>query len=345
MSKIGAKSVFILVLCLSVFSLGWRFAGNLKYLPKDVRVDQPLFSPDASYSENRVTVRSVVEDQGLDSAYQAYKEAVVREPLDTQHQIGHILGELVYDQLGLAGVGECDASFSYGCYHAFFLSAISDHGLEVIEDLGQECMDVFGPPPSSLGCEHGVGHGLGELLGPDKVREQLDHCQELMWDGAYFGCQSGVIMEYNFPTIITADEVITNLRPLEEGQQFSPCESLPEAYRKSCYYETPQWWFSHQVSFEQAENWCLSLASPYQEDCMRGMPYGLYPHIGFDAEAIYTNCLGLSSERSQMLCVAGLAWTLYVNPETQPTAFEECSRLPEYQVQECLAWSDMIGIQ
>jgi hypothetical protein len=267
------------------------------------------------------------------------------EDFQQQHQIAHIFGELVYDNQGLGGISVCDAQFSYGCVHAFFGQAISEHGLAVVSELGQVCEDFFGSAEASLGCSHGIGHGIGEYLGPEKLQPQLDLCDQLGWEKPYLGCSGGVFMEYNFPT--RTDGLFTSaIRTFNSGDPTYPCNQISNKHKPSCYLEIAHYWDSvRPKEYQQMVEWCDQAESSFlREDCVRGVGKMMLFRNDFDIEHSVSLCQSLETQNQQTLCLAGLSWSVFSQPELQEKAVSICEAVPLSELDFCHSKADLLGI-
>src|SRR3989338_2641211 len=151
-----------------------------------------------------------IDSIGTARAYGEFKEAYEAQDSKFQHLAAHVMGSLLYEKEGLAGLGICDATFAFGCYHSFFGSAVSKEGIGAIKDFDRICMEKFGP--WGTGCPHGIGHGILEYMGHEKLDEALAACAHTTQKHPLLGCTSGVFMEYNFPVLIGKEEASSQVR-------------------------------------------------------------------------------------------------------------------------------------
>ncbi len=182
-----------------------------------------------------------MDEVGAREAYKEFKSAYASEPFDSQHAVAHVIGDLLYEHEGLQGIGICDEAFAFGCYHSFFAKVFADFGEEMIDDLDAECIKMFGKD-NMTGCEHGIGHGILEYMGHANLTRTLEACTRTAQPSPFFGCTSGVFMEFNNPTIWDGGRVYTETRKLDKMKPYEPCESIPDNFRESCYFEISLWW-------------------------------------------------------------------------------------------------------
>src|SRR5690606_16267651 len=103
---------------------------------------------------NRQRWENLIDEQGAEEAYAIFvEEGNALSSIYNQHANAHIMGELLFDKLGIKGVTICDKSFSFGCYHSFFAKAIAKEGTQIITQLDKICSQTYGD--KALGCSHG----------------------------------------------------------------------------------------------------------------------------------------------------------------------------------------------
>lgn len=177
--------------------------------------------------EIRVTMEKNIEDMGGREAYQTFKQQYENVPFDAQHSASHLFGESLFHSLGLPGISVCDSDFSFGCYHGFFTKAVSEQGLVVVSDLDVACTAVTDAQSISA-CQHGIGHGILEYVGPLHLSRALEACTNTHQSNPLVGCTSGVFMEYNVPLSVSENGVFsTTARPLENpNEPYHPCTEV-----------------------------------------------------------------------------------------------------------------------
>ncbi len=182
----------------------------------------------------RNQIASLISQKGGERAFLELKSAVGGEEIPQQHLLAHIFGEELFEKEGVEGIGVCDETFTFGCYHGFFTAAVGQEGAGIVSELDKKCIELFGE--MGLGCPHGIGHGLGEYYGGDRLSEQLAVCDTLTWQGRLFGCRGGVFMEHNFPTVVGAEDAEATVRALEGTNYFSPCDSVSQNAKSTFYF-------------------------------------------------------------------------------------------------------------
>jgi hypothetical protein len=285
---------------------------------------------------------SRIRAAGSAKAYEEFKRAYAGN-LDRQHAAAHIFGSLLYKKEGIAGLVVCDATFSFGCYHSFFASAISEQGIATLSKLDAICIQKFGPLGS--GCQHGIGHGILEYMGHDKLLEGLTACKDTTKFNPLFGCVSGVFMEYYFPTLITPTSSVVSYRAIDAAHPYAPCPSLPGEFRRSCYYELTALW-SHRFDARQTGAWCGKLKDMNeQRDCFKGIGFASAPAGQYDIASAIAVCAAMPGEHGMLWCRAGATWSFSVIPEQKNRSSALCDDLAEPLKQRCVSESNLVNQQ
>lgn len=289
---------------------------------------------------NAIALRSEFKKEihtlGGGGAYALVKKRYEHASVDIQHNIAHIFGETAYNVLGTEGIRACDASFAFGCYHGFFNVAVASEGSAILPALDYACGLVTEGDPSA--CRHGLGHGILEYLGNEKLEEALALCGETTQPNPITGCTSGVFMQFNIPITYTDDgQFYSTPRNLNRESPFEPCDALPAQFQESCYHELPQWWaqvYGRDYGF--IGSLCASVTSEdLSKVCFLGIGKIVAPSFAYDSHDTYEACELITDERGAYLCRAAAAWNIaldgggfedaaYVCGETIPAFQFEC---------------------
>ncbi|MBI3577176.1 hypothetical protein HY086_04020 [Candidatus Gottesmanbacteria bacterium] len=292
----------------------------------------------------RKEIDARIKKHGAPVAYKELVAQISKEPSSKKHTPMHVFGEVLYSVVGISGIGICDASFGFGCFHGLFGKAVAGGGVGIIDALDKACIATFGP--QGLGCPHGIGHGLGEYFGPTKLLEQLATCATLSWKGTYHGCQSGVFMEYDYPTVVGEDSATTSTRQYKEADSFSPCFSVPKKFQQACFFELPAWWWdtlSHDV--KKMGTLCDQIQEiGLRESCFLGIGAGFVPRIDYVLPATIATCHLMPNTTSETLCRAGAGWAFFANPVYRPQAQSVCGGLSIKNESVCISRYQRISI-
>ncbi len=278
------------------------------------------------------------------TTYEYLKRFFSTYDISIQHQSAHVFGEVLFEQMGTAGIRVCDSDFAFGCFHSLFGKAIAALGIGVVSQLEQGCIEAYGP--GGLGCVHGIGHGLGEYFGQQNIKKQLEICSKLSWKGTLFGCSDGVFMEYHFPSDVQAAQITTGVMPVAPGDEYDPCVTAGSLYERSCYFSLPTWWVDALKKDEVRMN---ALCGGLSDDdskrfCFLGVGYAIAPVLDYDTQETQRRCDHMTGDDNQLLCRAGAAFAFFVNEQERPRASGMCEGLGE-RVSECVQTSQLLLLQ
>lgn len=242
-----------------------------------------------------------------------------------RHTVAHMFGELLYDKEGSGGIINCDAAFSYGCYHAFFGQVLAGEGLDAVFELDKACAEKFGPQDS--GCQHGIGHGLLQYLGYDNLTDALEACKSLPERGR--SCYEGVFMENNFRTDIEGVEADENIRTINQQNVYAPCTTMGEEYKDACYYELPRWWERvYESDFLKLGQLCGGvIESVGRENCFRGIGAVAVLASDHNLEETKSKCSLMPTSEGRNYCLVEASWAFYSIDEYAHLATKVCEAL------------------
>ncbi len=256
-----------------------------------------------------------IGDIGGKKAYAQFAQDVADLSPAKQHEGAHAFGAALFSIEDTDGLSVCDARFSYGCFHEFLGRAIASHGLAIVKELNQGCVDSLVESP--LSCQHGIGHGIIAFLGYDDtaLRKSLDECKALPYNDPIGGCYGGVFMEYNMQTMLGTEARIR--QPSTPQEMYEPCASLPEAFKSSCVFWQPQWWHSgvfqgeatDEVFAKLGEN-CRGMTrgdASLVRTCFEGIGNIVPPAAGFDGKRAAELCDATSPHAIERLYCRSLA--------------------------------------
>ncbi len=288
----------------------------------------PYKSGDPSY--NRVYWEGVVSSQGEVRAYELFKQKNSTEPEVRQHFAAHVMGMVLFETRGTAGLAVCDASFGFGCYHGHFSSAVAEGGIERVQDLDAVCNEKYGI--LGTGCRHGIGHGILEYVGYDRIEVALSLCgTETQQVVPLLGCTSGVFMEYLSP--LTGE--VPRPRSLDLGNPYEPCTQIDKQFKDSCYYELGQWFHRTQPNSVML---CGDLQGEPRARCFLGFGSDSARLIQ-DTDALVQICRSLlpQDERS---CRAGAMWGLF-SAQHMVEARALCAYADSTEKDACVSEADL----
>ena len=331
--------IFLLLAVVVGFGIFFSFFIDIKK-----NTDPLNIIPEFDSAKERAGWSKRMNEIGVEQTYAEFKEENASRHFSIQHFAAHIMGELLYDKKGIKGLTVCDSAFAFGCYHSFFGRALSEQGMEVISDLNNACLEKYGP--LGTGCLHGIGHGLVEYIGHNKLVAALNACTMTTQVNPLFGCTSGAFMEYNNPIIITAENIYSDERKLDKSNPHEPCNTIvPEKFRKSCYFEIGLWW--KQVfgeDYAKLGKLCQEIINmDYQESCYLGIGTVIAPSSDFDVKESINMCKKMPDDTAELTCRAGASWIFFAVPEQRSLAPAVCEGLEENDKNRCLLKANLIG--
>jgi hypothetical protein len=304
----------------------------------------PAYSGDNGAPENFTTVPEDVEEWiaimnefGGERAYQLFAEKHGHKNINVTHDLAHSFGEALYKTQGIDGVTVCDSNYAFGCYHSFFGWALIENGIDIISELDEACIAVYGE--KGLGCQHGIGHGVMVEVGPDELTQALEACSTLNWQGPVGGCSSGVFMEYNHSTMGT--NVSRSYSP--EAAHY-PCTEIDARFQPACYFEQAAWWIQQPgLDFESVGTLCAEVPDDMnREMCYRGTGNVASGASGFDIEFVINACGSMATTEGINMCTEGAVWLFTGEQDVKDSWPKLCEPLDPEGKQQCLRNIDFI---
>lgn len=262
----------------------------------------------ADIKKIRNSIGKDIRQKGAEGAYEELKSRYgINQPHASviPHLAAHLFGELLYKHREMEGLGVCDASFTYGCFHGLFNAVIAEKGIGSINELFKIC--------PSLPCQHGLGHGLGEYYGPENIETSLNACVNMGAPSIPFGCVGGVMMEYNFPSmfdfISSSADVIRKFNP---ESPYAPCERVHADFRRACYLRLTEWWeVVMEKDYVRMGELCgLVGEEEYRNSCFMGIGAALITTNGFNVEQSRQSCGLIPSDQGKRDCLVGASFIL-----------------------------------
>lgn len=294
-----------------------------------------------SYSEESASEigywKNLIETKGGPAAYADFKKEYSGKKFKEQHLTAHVIGAQLYENEGIDGLSVCDHSFAFGCYHGFFGRAVADKGAPIVPILAQACKQKFGD--SSTGCEHGIGHGVMEHLGPEGLLEGLTLCKLTDQKNLLFGCTGGLFMEYNTPIDFIGGAHVT-VRPMDPDNVLAPCNTLvPQEFRASCYFEIALWWkYVFGAEYEKIGNACaLADTRDERSACWKGWGTVVAEESEYDVARAASICALIDDADGAGFCKLGAAMRFFGTQTEISAGRAICEQLGGPFRAECLS--------
>lgn len=281
--------------CILIFIISIIY---VKSSSKEPSITPPSLSKKTNLFLEKAVWKQYMQQVGPKKAYADFIRIYKPSSPSLQHEMIHIIGGLIYEIAGIEGIGICDDTYVFGCYHGFLGNAIKQGGISKIHALNSACSTATSPG----GCRHGLGHGLLAYLGTEELPKALEFCDTLTWQQPIGGCKGGVYMEYNFNNISHTTE---HVRPLN-SQPYSPCSELPSVYQYSCFYWLPDWWDNvYKGNYKEMGGLCQNLEEKNRKICFQGVGGVAARSSAFDLQKTVAKCNTMPSHNTQALCKKG----------------------------------------
>ena len=327
-SKILSAVVLLFLICFLVSS--WYFFFKT---PKKIQ-DAPQIEASAqTLRQAKSDWQQRIVEIGPEKAYTEFLAKASTLPLGTHNQ-AHAFGEALYAVEGLSGLRYCDSSFEFGCYHSFFGIAVAQEGIGVLSKFDEACKSAY--PQMYMPCQHGIGHGVLVYTDYTNLVDALKLC-ETVSTLPTGGCSSGVFMENNFHTMDASADT-AHLRTAGDNL-YAPCDTLPERFQASCYFEQVQWWQNvFNNDFEHIGKLCaaLSSSSAAYVACYSGIGNYVATFVDHQYQGIINLCSTMPNKQTEAYCHEGASWLLLSKEETKDSAHTLCSVLQEPYKTTCL---------
>lgn len=260
----------------------------------------------AQITAKRRTWKARIAAIGAERAYAEFKVQYADHDFRAQHNLSHLWGGLLYETVQMDGITVCDPAFGdFGCEHGFTAAAISDRGLSAVEAVNAACREALEINTLIVSCQHGIGHGILEYLGRDRLLDALEACPPPHGGDPFAGCAVGVFMEYNVPSGLAADTPPPAIREFNPANPYAPCLELPEQFRPPCLHQLPQWWdkiFKHD--YNKIAMLCTGAPDILlRRACARGMGNVAGPASGYNVSATLEKCRSLLDHADRVLCI------------------------------------------
>ncbi|NBV77818.1 hypothetical protein EBR66_06660 [bacterium] len=200
----------------------------------------------ASFETISEELESIAKKKGAVYAYEVLKRVPLPPGTDL-HLLGHVVGNVLYQQKGPAGMTFCTQDFRNACSHSIVVSAFQEKGDAALPEIREACKKAPGGSGAYLMCYHGLGHGILAYADYD-LPKTIALCKKTgtaaFHDGEYHQCVGGAIMEL-MGTGGHAAKKLDEARKRYLTKPLAPCfESfMPREVRSSCLiYLTPQIW-------------------------------------------------------------------------------------------------------
>ena len=152
-----------------------------------------LAGKNMTFDELSSYFKKLAQEKGAEYAFDVLRIATL--PPDTDlHLLGHVVGDELYKQKGLAGITVCTNDFRNACSHSIVIGLLLDKGEGALPAIARACRQAPGGSGAYTMCFHGLGHGVLAYAGYDLARA-IGLCGKTGTQGEAPQCIGGTIME------------------------------------------------------------------------------------------------------------------------------------------------------
>ena len=288
-----------------------------------------------SYQKQIEIIEQVSNDdprEGWEYLKQAF--VVKGQVVGGAHELSHIVGNTLYQQKGISGIGVCDPTFAYGCYHGVTEEFLIAEGVSKVREAMEQCRKIFPVRESGnllpyYSCIHGFGHGLLSWEGLDRGKA-LEDCDQLDRQERQY-CYDGVFMEYSFSAPLSS---------FSKTEPWKICTDLDEKYHGNCARYQPTLFIEKfHVDIPTSARLCLEAPTEtLQGFCIDAVGFALAHTFQNNIDAIRHTCENISLATYHYRCITAAAGELIFQQYKgwEENALELCSTLPEPWKEQCL---------
>ncbi|TSC66512.1 MAG: Uncharacterized protein CEO21_164 [Microgenomates group bacterium Gr01-1014_80] len=237
---------------------------------------------DMSFDQLKKYFTSLANQKGAKAAYEVLKKANLPPNTDL-HLLGHVVGNVLYKQLGSDGIKICTEDFRNACSHSIVVGLFTDKGEEALNEIKKACQKAPGGTGAYTMCFHGLGHGILAYTSYD-LPKAIGICQKTDGQAEIAQCISGTIME-----IISGgdhDKALWGKKRQEylfADNPFYPCSAdfMPELGKPLCYnYLTPYLWeavggsVNNPTESDFSKSFAQCLKIPPKDEQYKGSCFG-----------------------------------------------------------------------
>ncbi len=281
---VRAHPWIVVLLVLVCVTAAWLYTTALQESSYP-EVEELAAGKELSFQEYSTYFRKLSEDKGAPYAYEILLRAEFPVGIDV-HLLGHVIGDMLYKQQGIAGINVCTQDFRNACSHSVVIGILNDHGEGVLPEIAATCKEAPGGKGAYTMCFHGLGHGVLAYTGYNLERA-VQMCKRTgtpeYQEREYIECVGGTIMEMiaGVHDPLAWQEQVGNY--FKDNDPLYPCSApfMPGEVRPICYAQlTPHLYTAAGIDlasidtskYEKAFSFCNALpqGSQERESCYGG---------------------------------------------------------------------------
>lgn len=211
------------------------------------------------FGELRDRFQQLAEEKGAIYAFEVLRRATLPPNTDL-HLLGHVVGDALYQERGVAAIADCTQDFRNACSHAVVIGALNEFGETALSMIRDACKKAPGGSGAYTMCYHGLGHGVFAFYSYD-LQQTIDFCRktgtEEHRNREYIECFGGAIMELMGGGGHDREAwLAARAKYLSPTMPLSPCMDtvVPTEVKSQCLtYLTPQLWEYAGISMGSPE--------------------------------------------------------------------------------------------
>lgn len=187
----------IIALIVSLFTVTFYYL----FLPKIYAEKFPeiveIQNKKADFNELKEYFENLANKKGAVYAYDVLKVSPLPPNIDL-HLLGHVIGDILYQQQGVNGMKYCTQDFRNACSHTVAVGLFLDEGDAALAKIAKACEKAPGGKGAYTMCYHGLGHGVLAYTNYNLV-DAVALCKKAGTpernNREYAECVGGIIME------------------------------------------------------------------------------------------------------------------------------------------------------
>lgn len=163
---------------------------------------EELKGKNMDFKQLSVFFTKLAESKGGEYGYKSLALATARSYLPANidtHLLGHVVGDVLFKQQGVAGMQVCTDDLRNACSHSIVVGSLLERGPETLREIVKTCKLAPGGRGAYTMCIHGLGHGVLAYTEYDMAKA-IDLCKTIVNPDQYrsrefIECTGGTAME------------------------------------------------------------------------------------------------------------------------------------------------------
>jgi len=250
-------------------------------------------------------VRPYIRAQGIDELVTVIDQEIQEDlnsqggSLDRCHDVMHVIGQIGASEVGSQQtLQECSTVCGAGCFHGVVEDYVAKSG-DLSQAMTSLCKETDDPQfnRSLWACFHGLGHGVGTLIG--EAIESFEMCDLAPNELGRENCSYGVFMEL-FETSSFGHETL----PIPADLR-SFCDSLWGIHQEVCYGYSGLLALQRDNSIDSAALACSSVPQDHELSCISHLGNMAYYYYQDDLDELRLFCTQFGEE-AELECMLGM---------------------------------------